>query len=168
MSGFDYSQLSSFAKDTLRFAEDEYPRETKKFLKEQANKAVKVLSDNVSATTKKKTGRLSRAAKPGKPYKFKGDETNLSIRAYLQNRPKEAPETSAPHAHLLDMGHNIVSRGTKSKSNKGGRAIGYVKGREFIKKTQDTFESEFMSECEKFAEDIFYKDYINKNYPDIK
>lgn len=170
MSGFDFSQLSDFAKDTINIAQNVYPRESKKFLKKQAEKVAEKLQANISTTTKKKTGRLSRAAAPGKPYIFKGgDEMALSIRGYLKNRPKTEPENSAPHAHLLDFGHNIIPRGKKGKSNtSGGPILGKVKGREFIKKTQNEFESEFLSECEAFASDIFYKDYIDKNYPDLK
>ena len=46
MNGFDTTQLDKFSKDLLNTAKNEYPKETKKFLRKEGRKLTKLIKGN--------------------------------------------------------------------------------------------------------------------------
>lgn len=163
---FGFDDLSDFHKAIAARAEEEDPAFMKRFLRQEAKKLVPYVENAIDLTTNKKTGRLSRAAKAGKVYKYKQGGNSLAVRVYLQNNKTEK-ENSAPHSHLVDAGHKIVPRGNKGKSNKGGAEIGFVQGRHFIKKALEKFKEEYLNDCQEMLNEYVYKELINSN-PDYK
>lgn len=158
-----WSQLSDFHKHMAEMAEEEYPNRMKNFLRKEVKKLLPLVEDEVNKTTNKKKGRLRRALKAGKVYKYKYGGGSLAIRAYFQNNETDK-ENSAPHAHLVDKGHNIVPRGPKGSPNKSGGPIkGYIQGRHFKDKAEKAFEDEFISDAQEMLNDLVYEDLINKN-----
>lgn len=159
---FGFDELSEFHRNIAEKAEEEDPKSFKNFLRKEVKKLVPYIANELEQTTKTKTGRLKRALKAGKVYKYKQGGGNLAIRAYFSNN-KKLKEESAPHAHLVEDGHNIVPRGKKGHPNKGGAEIGFIKGRHFIKKAEERFEEEYIKDCEEMLNEYVYQELINSN-----
>lgn len=141
MDGFDTKEIDKFAKELMGFVQDEFPKESKKFMRKQGNELKKVVRKNMKEKVKvnKKTGNLLKGLKRGKPYYYKGQL--LSIRAY----------SNAPHAHLIEEGHRKVSQ--------SGKELGFTKGKHIFKESEKEFKSEFNKNA---------KDFIDKVLGDIK
>jgi hypothetical protein len=125
--GFDTTQLDKFTKDLINLANQKLPKESKKFLKKEANKLNKV---NKSVFNSKNigedTGNLKKSFKSGKVYKYNGD---LAARAY----------NSSPHAHLIDQGWTHKSPDGTEK---------WIDGKHFMEDAQKIFEGEFYGDIE--------------------
>lgn len=140
MAKFDFSELDEFEKNLLGLAEEfERGKEAKKFLRQQGNKLnkenkkqAKLLGLNV------KTGNFMKGFKRGKVYKYQGKD--LSIRAY----------NSAPHAHLLDLGHRVVAPYTQEEK-------GFKKGYHFMEKAEQNFEAEYYDAIHEFLDTMLEK-----------
>ena len=90
-SGFDLRELEALNHQFLDLAQTQYPKEAKKFLRTEANKARKKLRANTKAATKKKTGNLLKGIDRSPVHKFNGD---FQIRVY----------NNAPHSLLIEHG----------------------------------------------------------------
>lgn len=147
--GFIFDELSDFKKDLLRSIKEDYPKETKKFLKKSAGKITKIAKKIAQREVKKDTGNYLKSFKSGKIYDYSGD---TCCRAY----------NSAPHGHLIEYGHVNVPRGASQKngggaSGKGGKGVGYTAGKFIFKKAELESMSEFFNDCESFLGEFFDK-----------
>lgn len=104
-------------------------KELSKFLKKQGgklkNKTVSVAESKVGT----KIGNYINSIKNGKVYDFQGD---LSTRVY----------STAPHAHLIEYGHNIVGR--------NGSTHGFQDGEYVFEDAVDQFKDKFHKNTEEF------------------
>lgn len=138
MDGFEFSELSDFTKDLLELAENQFPKESRKFLNKQGLKLKKVVVKKAKSIVGKETGNYLESIKKGKVYKFDGD---LSVRAY----------SSAPHAHLIEYGHKQV--GHKPNKVVGG----FVAGKHIFRQAQSDFSNTFVNDAEKFVGELLEK-----------
>ncbi|MBZ9633188.1 HK97 gp10 family phage protein [Clostridium sp. FP1] len=137
--GFDTHELDDFEKDLLRLANDNLPKESKKFLKKSATKLSKVQKKDITSLNIGQQGFVMKdiiaRSKSGKVYKYNG---NLSCRAY----------NGHPLAHLIDQGYIL----------KGGRhhdgVESFIKGYKFIDKAQREFEPTHYDDIQKFIDDM--------------
>lgn len=135
MSNINTSDIDDFARTLLEFASNEMPKQSKKFLQQEGNKLRRATLSKAKTLTNKVTGNYYKGIKRGKVYHYR-DKNNNSVRVY----------GGSPHAHLIEYGHRKVS--------KNGVETGFVEGKYVFEKAKTEFESEFNSDCEKFAEDI--------------
>lgn len=133
--GFDLSEIDELVKD-LETIEKNRPKASKSFLKKEGTKLKnKTLRKAKAIVDKEDTGNYINGIKRGEPYLYKG--YILSIRAF----------NSAPHAHLLEDGHLLVSE--------TGEEIGYVKGRHIFEKSRNEFQPYYHKHCRKFIDKVF-------------
>ena len=131
--------------DTMLMIEENYPKDIKRFMKKEGNKLKKKTLGTVqSSTLGKITGNYEKGIKRGKPYKYDGNGAD-SIRVY----------SNAPHAHLIEYGHEIVhSGGGRMKKEKRKEQYGtgnYTRAFQLFRRAADEFESTYETDCEKFA-----------------
>ena len=122
---FDLSELASYGKDMRRIAE-ENPKKQRQFLQKEGNK----LRSRTKAQARKlgkKTGNYLKSIKRGKVYDYRGDQ---AIRVY----------SYAPHAHLIEDGHRMVTH--------DGREVGFVKGHHVFEVAAEGFEPEFYTDLD--------------------
>lgn len=134
--GFDLHELDSYTKKLVNLANDKMPKESKKFVKKEANK---LNSKNKSVYKSKgigeKTGNLLAGFRSGKVYKFDG---SWSCRAL----------NSSPHAHLINNGWIHKARDGSEK---------FIPGFHFIEDAAKSFEGSYYQDCEKFVDDMLDK-----------
>lgn len=138
--GFDVSQLTDFGQQILEVATQDMPKVTEKFMRSEANKlknkakrdAKKVLK---SHKAEKGKGYLERM-KAGKKVYDSGD-AKYNILVY----------NSAPHAHLIEEGHNMVTH--------DGKKVGFVPGKHILENAAIGFEKQFLKHIENnLAKDV--------------
>lgn len=159
--GFLFDELSEFKKDLLRNIKDIFPKETEKFVKQEATKVAKVarkVAKNLVGTSKGKkknwieSKSYHKKFKVGKPYKYSDD---LCCRAY----------NSSAHAHLIEYGHVNVPRGKSRATTRAGRAeqakqnrgTGFTAGKLVFKHAEMEFLSDFLTDTENFLFEHFDK-----------
>lgn len=130
-AGLDVHELDELALDMYRTAQERYPTDVKKFLRQEGTKTRKELSAQTRSSTKKHTGNLLKGIKRTKISKYQGD---FQIRVI----------NSAPHAHLLEYGHVEVDWGHRSER--------YVPGKHMFDKTAAKINSEFAGDVEDFLD----------------
>lgn len=155
--GFLFDSLSELRKNLMLAVKDKYPKETEKFLRQEARKLLKYsrkyAKKNVGTTKGiKRTFDSSKSYhkkfKIGKIYVF--GESDKCIRVYNASR----------HAHLIETGHRQVPRGKKGQSNRGGASNGETWGKYVFYDTQLDFRVEFELDCNDFLYQ-FVDDTIN-------
>ena len=125
--GFDLSELQKYAKD-LATVGQEHEKAERRFLQKEGSK----LRSKTKAQARKlgkKTGNYLKSIKRGKVYKYRGDK---AVRVY----------SYAPHAHLIEEGHRMVTH--------DGREVGFVKGHHVFEVAAKGFESEFYTDLDDF------------------
>lgn len=127
--GFDLSELRKYAKD-LSTVGREYEKSERKFLQKEGSK----LRSRTKAQARaqklgKKTGNYLKSIKRGKVYDYRGAK---AVRVY----------SYAPHAHLIEEGHRMVTH--------DGREVGFVRGRHVFEVAAKDFESEFYTDLDDF------------------
>lgn len=142
---FDVSELDEFTSKLVKLAIKEMPKETNKFMRKEGNK----LKGQTIKTAKNKLKNYSsdpksymKSIKRGRVYNYNGDEK--AIRVY----------SSAPHGHLIEYGHVLVKGG---KRGKGGKEIGFVRGKNIFKNSKEAFKETFYKDNEKFIDDMLDK-----------
>lgn len=134
------NQLDQLANDLIGLAVSVSDKnKARKLLKTEGNKLKVETVQEAKRKVKKKTGNLfKKAIKRGKPYTYNltNDE---SVRVY-----------GIYHAHLLNIGHNIV--------DKKGNYRGWKEGEHFFESAEDKFMPKFVSDVEEFVDQI-----INEN-----
>ncbi len=158
--GFLYDKLTDLQKDMMRGINELFPKETNKFLKEQATKLrkrTKIVAKRYVGTSKgKKKNWVSSKSyhqkfKIGQIYHYEDDDKN--IRTY----------NSSQHGHLLEYGHNRVPRGRKGQSNRGGQANGFTKEKAVLKLAEKEYSSLFLSDANEFLAK-FVDDTVNGKF----
>lgn len=132
---FDTSELDSFSKSLLKEGILN-PRKQKKFLEE---KGTHLRAATISESKKhgKSISKMIRSSTSrGKFYKYKGAG---AIRVY----------SNAPHAHLIEDGHRMVTH--------DGREVGFVPGHHIFSTAAKKFEPYFQSELVKMIDKEFDK-----------
>ena len=140
-------ELIEFADELAEIAED-YPKETKKFLKKEAVELRKKTVAEMDSQVGRKTGNLRKGIKAGKVYRYREND-NLSVRVY-GGKP-------AHHAHLIDRGHRIVvphNWRRKPRKRGGGEVKGRAKAFPFFQPAGEKFEDEFKNDCQEFLDDL--------------
>ena len=138
-NGFDMREFEQYEKDLIALATEKLPKQSKKFLKKEANKLSKKQKEEIKSFGIGDTGEMKKEiisrSKSGKVYKYSGD---LSCRAF----------NSHPLAHLLDQG--FIHKGGK---NHDGEET-FVAGYNFIKKAEDKFKSDYYQDVEDFIDNM--------------
>lgn len=128
----NFNDLTDFQKDLLSKVKEEFPKETKDFLKAEAKKLKDIVTSNSKTLVKKQTGNYLKGIKTGKVYQYGGSlSSDTCIRVY----------NKAPHAHLIETGH---------KTQNGG----YVQGKHVLETSEKQFMPEFTKDCADFLEDF--------------
>lgn len=152
--GFLFEELSEFKQNLMRDIKENFPKETEKFIKEEAQKCLKVARKvarkEVGTSKGKKKNWIDKKSyhkgfKVGKPYKYAND---LCCRAY----------NKAPHAHLIEYGHVNVPRSSKRATTRAGRAeqttqqrgTGFTMGKLVFKISELEFISQYLNDAEAF------------------
>lgn len=137
--GFDFNELTKFEKKMVDLANDKMPRESKKFIKKEANKLNK---ENKNAYKSKGigdvTGNLIKGFNSGKVYKYNGA---WSARAF----------NSSPHAHLLDKGYIWTPHNGQTGTEK------FIPGFNFMDAARRSFESKYYKDTLDFLDDVLEK-----------
>jgi len=157
--GFLFDELSEFKQNLMQSIKKEFPEETKKFLKQEASKALKVAKKvakkEVGTSKGKKKNWIEsksyhKGFKVGKIYEYSND---ICCRAY----------NKAPHAHLIEWGHVNVPRSSKRATTRAGRAeqakqqrgTGFTQGKLVFKIAELEFTNEYLDDAEKFMYKYF-------------
>ena len=134
--GFDIREFTEFERNLLRLANEKMPKESKKFLKKEANKLKKKTLAKAKQKVDKNTGNYFKSIKTGKVYKFDG---NLSCRTF----------SSSFHAHLIEYGHRIV--------DSEGNEHGFVEGKHIFEESEKEFENEYFADAQDFLDEVLEK-----------
>ncbi|AZV59067.1 HK97 gp10 family phage protein [Clostridium sp. AWRP] len=128
--------MDDLTKDFLSLAQEELPKESKKFIKKNANQ-LKTATKNKSKELGilEETGNYYKSFKSGKVYKYDG---SLACRAM----------NNSPHAHLLENGH--------MQTDKAGNTVGkgFVPGFHAFEKEYSEFLNKYYDNCEQFIDDM--------------
>lgn len=135
--GFDLKELDMFADRLTDLANKRFPKETKKFLNNEAKKLNNKNKQNAKSKVGKKSGNYMKGFKKGKPYKYINDE--FAVRSY----------NSSPHAHLVEYGH--------IQTDHEGNEVGFVEGKHVMENTAKSFENEYFNDVETFIGDLLDK-----------
>lgn len=131
---FDASELSQYAKD-LELAAKNTPKITKPFLRKEGSKLLRQTKKD-ARSVKDKTGKYRKSIKRGKVYDYQGSQ---AIRVY----------SNAPHAHLIENGHRMVTR--------DGREVSFVPGKHVFEKAGKAFEPVFVKDIDQLLEESLEK-----------
>lgn len=167
VNGFDFTELDEFNTELVRLARVQFPKETKAFLRREANKVNRIARKGYKSETKKKTGNLLKGLTHGKPYIYNGDE--YQIRA----------KNTAPHAYLIEHGHGMIKTrpgNPDSKipigatvilsTNAQGQEIHagninirnrFVEGKHIMGRADNKFKSTFPQDVEVYIDDLLEK-----------
>ncbi len=124
-AAFDASALAAFAAQ-LGQSGERLRRQQKPFLRKEANK---LRQQTVKGARRlgKKTGNYLKSIKRGKVYNYRGSQ---AIRVY----------SYAPHAHLIEEGHRMVTH--------DGREVGFVQGHHVFEVAARDFEPQFLMDLD--------------------
>ncbi|WP_250277986.1 HK97 gp10 family phage protein [[Clostridium] colinum] len=143
MADYEF-KVTNLTNDLFKTDDEETSKEIKKFLNKQGNKAKKITLKIARAKVKKKTGNYHSRIKKGKVYK--DDNNTWGVRVY----------SNAPHAHLIEDGHDVVRGGKKGK---GGKVIGKAKGKKVLTKFEKDYANKFYKDCENLVDDLLEKGF---------
>lgn len=130
-NGFDSQDLMNLTKDLEKVAKW-VPDEEKQFLKDEGTKLRRATKKQIrNFRLGEKTGNYRNSIRRGKVYKYHGAQ---AIRVY----------SSAPHAHLLEEGHRMVTH--------EGREVGFVPGYHIFELARKGFEPELVRDVEGWLE----------------
>ncbi len=148
--GIDLSELDEFTDRLIRSSKDA-SKVQRRFLQQQGNKLKrKTKAQARVAGIKTKTGNYMEGIKRGKVWRSQNGAQ--AVRVY----------SNAPHAHLIEEGHEQTVNPGKGRGNghgvrpgKGiGRKVGHVKGREVFLKAGEAFEPEYERACEEAIDEM--------------
>ena len=115
---FDTRELERTARDA--------PKTQKKFMRQEGSKLLR-RTKSEAKRVKAKTGNYKKSIKRGKVYEYDGAQ---AIRVY----------STAPHAHLIEDGHRMVTH--------DGREVGFVPGMHVFEVAGKGFEPEYMADID--------------------
>ena len=126
--------VDEFLKEMTEIASKNYPKQVKRMLQKSGNKLRRKVVIKAKGMVKTKTGNYIKGFKRGKVYKYAGDED--AVRVY----------NAAPHAHLIEYGHRMVT--------KSGKEVGFVKGYHVLDGIKEDFEEEFNKDIEDMLDNL--------------
>lgn len=129
--GFDARELTAYARELERARRDA-PQVERKFLRQEGTKLLR-RTKSEARRVKVRTGNYKRSIKRGKAYDYDGA---LAIRVY----------STAPHAHLIEDGHRIVTH--------DGREVGFVQGMHIFEVSGKGFEPEFLADIDDMLDEV--------------
>lgn len=116
--------LTEYQRGLMEVAQKRYPLESYKIMRQIGSKARTHVARKAKSTVHKVTGNYQKGWKRGKA--FKGRNGEIVVRVY----------NSSPHAHLIEDGHRMIT--------KGGKEVGFVKGAKVLDKSMREFEEKEM------------------------
>ena len=128
---FDTAALDDFANQMQRTAQ-QFERKKKPFMRKEGAK-LKAKTQKKARMLGKKTGSYLKSIKRGKAYEYDGAQ---AIRVY----------SAAPHAHLLEDGHRMVTR--------GGQEVGFVPGHHVFETAAKEFEPQYLSDLDDLLDEL--------------
>ena len=131
--GLDVSELSAFA-DELNNAARNAPQKAKRLMQTQGTKLKAKTLSVAKQRVRKKTGNYFKSIKRGKVYTYRSDNTH-AIRVY----------SAAPHAHLIENGHRVVSHGNE---------VGFQDGKHVFEDARQAYQPTFQRACEDFLDEV--------------
>lgn len=148
--GIDLSELDEFT-DRLIQSSKEAKKIQRRFLQQQGNKLKRKTKAQARVSgIKTQSGNYMKGIKRGKVWSSRNGAQ--SVRVY----------SGAPHAHLIEEGHDQVVNPGKGKGNgrgvrpgKGiGRTVGHVEGREVFLKAYEAFAPEYERASEEAIDEM--------------
>lgn len=125
MNSFNIDGLDNFEKELVRILEQKYPKELKRFMRKQANDVkIQAVED-----TPVDEGVLVKGWKVSTKHKKNKNEITGEIK------------NTAPHAHLIENGHELVNGG-------------WWEGKHMLEKAVEKKKSEFEKELHIFLDDV--------------
>ena len=122
---FDTRELDAYAKELERTAR-ESPKLQKKFMRQEGSKLLR-RTKSEAKRVKVKSGNYKKSIKRGKVYEYDGAQ---AIRVY----------STAPHAHLIEDGHRMVTH--------DGKEVGFVPGMHVFEVAGKGFEPEYLADID--------------------
>ena len=117
--------MDAYAKELERTARAS-PKLQKKFMRQEGSKLLR-RTKSEAKRVKVKTGNYKKSIKRGKVYEYDGAQ---AIRVY----------STAPHAHLIEDGHRMVTH--------DGREVGFVPGMHVFEVAGKGFEPEYLADID--------------------
>lgn len=150
VTGFEgLEELDGFTQSMLQLANNELPKESRKFIKKQANK-LKTVTKNKAKDLGiiDQTGNYYNHFKSGKVYKYHGA---LSCRVYNTAGAKNDRGVWIPLAAILENGH--------LQTNKDRKCVGrgFIPGFHPFLRAYEDFISKYHDNCEQFVDDMINK-----------
>lgn len=127
-SVLDITELSDFGQEILKTATTEMPKIAKSFLKGEANQLRNKAKKKARKELKEKTGNYIKGFTTGKVYPYGDTEYNIQVK------------NTAPHAHFIEEGHDMVTY--------DGRKAGFVPGKHILENSAIEFEETFAKDIE--------------------
>lgn len=131
----DVSEWEEFDLDVLNFVEKEMPNECKKFMRREGNHLKTKTKKESRTKIHKKTGNYMKGMKSTKSWQNARGGYAVKVRA---------DHKIAPHSHLIEYGHRIV---TKTGRDTGDRATAY----HIYEKANEHFQNTFFNETKDFV-----------------
>ena len=122
---FDTRELDAYARELERTARDA-PKTQKKFMRQEGSKLLR-RTKSEAKRVKVKSGNYKKSIKRGKVYEYDGAQ---AIRVY----------STAPHAHLIEDGHRMVTH--------DGKEVGFVPGMHVFEVAGKGFEPEYLADID--------------------
>ena len=151
MDGFIFDEIGDLEKDILNLAKEQFPKETQKFVMEEAKKGKEIAKNIAQTELKKKTGRYMKGFRTGKS----GLKDKFSYKFF----------NDSPHGHLIEDGHFKVARGENKnkggsrRSGEGGAKNGFVEGKKIFLKAQVQVQTEFAKDVDDFISKLMDKNF---------
>ena len=127
-SVLDITELSDFGQEILKTATTEMPKIAKSFLKGEANQLRNKAKKKARKELKEKTGNYIKGFTTGKVYPYGDTEYNIQVK------------NTAPHAQLIEEGHDMVTH--------DGRKVGFVPGKHILENSAIELEETFAKDIE--------------------
>jgi hypothetical protein len=153
---FDTTELDQFTKDLLDLARVKMPQESKKFVRKEQGKLRTRTRQKARSKVHKQTGLLFANIDRSKVYD-NGDD--IVGKVYIRGG-----KNGAPHAHLIEEGHQIVGPKTHKKGQKkSGKKRKYypkqstgdrAKAYKIMEEARDEFEPVFNQDAESFVDEM--------------
>ncbi len=137
MADYEF-KVTNLTNELFKTDDEDTSKEIKKFLNKHGNKGRNITLKIAKAKVKKKTGTYHQRIKKGKVYK--NEDNAWTVRVY----------SNAPHAHLIEDGHNVV---------RGGKVIGKVKGKKVLSKFEKDYAKKFHKDCENLVDELLEKGF---------
>lgn len=140
---FDFSQLSSFEVKVVNML-NQQSRESRQLMNTLGSGLAREIRKVARKKTKMKTGNLRKGIRKGKAYYY-NKERSFEVRVHEY----------APHAHLVEYGHKMLTKLKKPVKN----GYSFVRGKGFIKDAEKTYETAFVKDVDKFVDKILKKGF---------